>query len=256
MRFRPLRILAVAAMFIPISALPGQAADGGRPVALPDHGGPHAPRIGPQGIADPNFAGYEDSGAYPTVKISASFVVPRLTCSGADQAIVPEVGTYTSSSRSGPYSAAGLFVGCYLGKPHFWPTLVLNGKTKNYAGTLAREKDTIVVTVTESATRATLSIVDKTHRFTITRRGHGNGSSELYYPWVGSTSWYTSNKYELGVPQFRPLNYAKALLQGEPLNGGMYTLSEYERYSGSTLQVATTPFGPDNESFSNLYEHS
>ena len=110
------------------------------------------------------FAGYTlNDPSDSSLHVTATFVVPKLSCGSRARAMSPEDGMEADTE----FSSAGLFVGCYGGKAHYWPTLAVNGIRTNYkTGSAAHPGDTVVLTASENATKTSVSVVDKTHKFT------------------------------------------------------------------------------------------
>jgi hypothetical protein len=86
--------------------------------------------------------------------MSSTFVAPRLKCGTVNGAILPSVGIFTTPSPSNKFSGAGMVVGCFKGKAHYWPSLVLNNRVKTYrTGASAHPGDTIVAKVFINSTQ-------------------------------------------------------------------------------------------------------
>jgi hypothetical protein len=57
------------------------------------------------------------------------------------------------------------------------------------------------------------------------------------------------------VPNFGKLTFSHARLDGQPF-GGAPGLVQYDRYRHSTLQISTSPFKSDQETFTTVYHHA
>jgi hypothetical protein len=137
------------------------------------------------------LAGYSAGSTAPAYSVTATFVVPRISCGFTNEAFVPTVGVYYGYHA---VTAAGLFIGCSGGSARYWPTLDLNqasGARKFNTGTSnAYPGDTVVLLAQETGQRAYVSVVDRTRHFT--RSWSGAGRNKLNSPWIGDSTWATS----------------------------------------------------------------
>jgi hypothetical protein len=197
------------------------------------------------------FAGYSvEGGGEATFTVTASIVVPKLKChSSAEQAIAPSVGVYT---MSGHFSAASLFVGCYHGKPFYFPSLVINGANHNYAKLKAGGGDTVVLHVSQSASGTVVSVVDKSRKG-VKKTLHGAGSKSGSAPWAGDSGW--NNPGLLAVPNFGKIGFSGSTLDGQPF-GSAGALARWNRVNGKTTQITTSAFASNHESFTTVFKHS
>ena len=142
--------------------------------------------------------------------MSAIIVVPKLNCKAT-----PSGGSsiYVGVGIQSVNSYARLYLAC---TPHrvarYYPSLVVNGTTKNIASDVARPGDTIEFAVSQSVSQVTGSVIDMTHKFIATSNGTGSGTSEGImagdFPVIsGATS---------GVPNFGTLAFSSALINGYP----------------------------------------
>jgi hypothetical protein len=177
---------------------------------------------------------------------------PKLSCGKANQAIVPSVGVFTSPSNN--FSAADMFVGCTGGKALYFPVLVMNSKpTRHKTGAKAHPGDKIVLKASVNATRTVLTTLDKTTK--IKRTLTGPGSTTLAYPSVGDDGHSTKSTGLWGVPKFRTLKFSQTVLNGQPFASSP-DLVQWDRYRGTTLQIKTSLFGSDQETFKTVFKHS
>src|SRR5579862_9098624 len=116
----------------------------------------HAANTPSNALAGLDFNGYIGvPGA-----VTAAVVVPKLDCAGtpsAGSAIYVGVGIASVSSY------ARLYVGCTAqGVARFYPSLVVNGTTKDMTGDVARAGDTVQFAVSQSDSQVTDSVIDVT----------------------------------------------------------------------------------------------
>jgi hypothetical protein len=137
---------------------------------------------------------------------------------------------------------------------HYYPSLVVNGTTNNFAGDTARPGDTIEFAVSQSVSQATVAVIDMTHKFIATSTGSGSGTGEGItagdFPVVpGTTS---------SVPDFGTLVFSSALINGYPFGSAGTGLQADNLYASSAgpLQVKTTYSGSNKETFATVFEHS
>lgn len=182
--------------------------------------------------------------------VSAVIEVPRLDCKGtpsAGRAIYVGVGIQSVSSY------ARLYVGCTGGGvARYYPSLVVNGVTRNFAGDAAHAGDRIQFAVSQSDSQATDSVIDLTHRFAVTRNGGGSGTGQGItageYPVASGSSTY-------GVPNFGTLAFSSALINGYPF-GSAGTGLQADDLSTGSLQIKTTYSAANKEGFAAVFKHS
>lgn len=203
----------------------------------------------------PSFAGYSiQGGGQGSWKVAARFVVPTVKCSGGasspERAIDPSVGAYNLSNS---FSSAGMFVGCFKGKAHYFVALTLNGTPHNYSNLAARPGDTVAVRVSQTSKSTVVSSVDKS-RTSVHKSLKGTGSKGGGYPWVGDSGW--DNPGLLGVPNFGKLHFSNATLNGQPFgSAGGSALVRWNRVNGSTTQITTGALS-SNKAFETVFKHS
>jgi hypothetical protein len=199
------------------------------------------------------FAGYNFANyiAVPGA-VSANIVVPKLNCKTtppAGSAIYVGVGIQSVNSY------ARLYLACTPQHvAHYYPSLVVDGNTRNVASDVARPGDTIEFAVSQSVSQVTDSVIDITHKFIATSNGGGGGTSEGImagdFPApLGGTS---------RVPNFGTLAFSNALINGYPFGSAEPELQADNLYASSTgpLQVKTTYSATNKEAFATIFEHS
>lgn len=240
-------VVQVGATGSAFASAAGQGPGGGR--GGPGSAAGHMRRVNTNNAT---FAGYSvQGGGQGTFTVTATMVVPKLTCSsGPEQAIAPSVGVY---NLSGKFSAASVFVGCSQGKPHYFLSLVINGANHNYAALKAGAGDKVVLHVSQSASGTVVSVVD-TSRTGVKKTLSGAGSQGGSAPWVGDSGW--NNPGLLGVPNFGKIDFSGSTLDGQPFGSAGSALVRWDRVNGTTTQITTSAFASNHESFTSVFKHS
>jgi hypothetical protein len=199
-------------------------------------------------LAGYNFANYI---AVPGA-VSAIIVVPRLNCTAtpsAGRAIYVGVGIQSVNSY------ARLYLACTpQGVARSYPSLVVNGSTKNIASAVARAGDRIELAVSQSASQVTDSVIDLTHAFIATSNGAGSGTGEGIT--VGAFP-VVSGATTFGVPNFGTLAFSSALINGYPF-GSAPGLQADDLYASSTglREIKTSYSARNKEAFATVFAHS
>lgn len=232
-------------------ATPAVASSSGRAARAVASSRPGAGLRGVHTGKSDSFAGYSyQGGGEGTWTVTTHVVVPKLKCSsGAEKAIALSVGVYNVSGHA---SAADLFAGCYKGKATYFPSLEVNGVTHNYVPLKAHPGDKVTLHVSQSAKRTVVSVKDVS-RSGVSKTLHGAGSKQGSSPWVGTTGWV--NPGLLGVPKFGKIHYSGSTLDGTPFASAA-SVARWNRYKGSTLQIETSAFASNHESFTTTFKHS
>jgi hypothetical protein len=188
------------------------------------------------------------------VTMTATIVLPKLKCGAEPHAIDPNVGAFFAANFE-KFSAAGMFVGCNEGKILYFPAFTLNGHNKEFRDSKARAGDTVALKASLQTTGTTLSVVDKT-----TKRVHktltGKGVTHALDPWAGDTDWVSNSEGGVEpVPNFGTITFSNTLLDGMPF-GLAAGNTQYDRYKHSTLQIQTSSFQADNQTFDTVFRHS
>jgi hypothetical protein len=235
--------VAVAAMLV-----------GATPAAAEAIGGSPAVRSAP--IKNSGFAGYRRNGggAKAAFNVSATFTVPTLTgCGAVTRAIAPDIDVSNGKTGSG----VGLFVGCYKGKPDYFPFIYLNGANTDYAAGTVKPGDQIVLRLSEGPSSAHLAFQDLTNKLDKTKTGAG--LTGLGFPGIGDDSWFIKGA-ELGVPTFSTIAFDHCTVHGAALGAGGTAKSpavlEYNRATNGVLQINTGPLTSGNEAFTTYFKHS
>jgi hypothetical protein len=200
-------------------------------------------------LAGYNFANYIGvPGA-----VSATIVVPKLNCKAtppAGRSIYVGVGIQSVNSY------ARLYLACRpQGVARYYPSLVVNGSTKNIPSDVARAGDRIEFAVSQSDSQVTDSVIDMTHKFIASTNGTGSGTGEGItvgdFPVVSGAT--TSQ-----VPNFGTLAFSSALINGYPFGSAGTGLQADDLYASSTarLQIKTTYSASNKEVFATVFEHS
>lgn len=205
------------------------------------------------------FAGYSgqtwDYAPPNSGSATTTFVVPKLRCGTADQAIAPSVSAFMDDA--GRPTAAALFVGCHTGKAHYWPELVLNGRVKNYRAKTAHAGDTIVLRLAYGHKRHWVSVTDETHKFKVSRTsGGGTLSAAFETALIGDEGWANWHHHLQGAPDFGTLTYSNSQINGEPLGHVLFLSRAVNRTSAGKLQIKTGPLFSGGKAFRTYFKQS
>lgn len=233
----------------PALAASGSRAQAGAPRTI---AAPGVDAASPAGKS-PDFAGY----AYPllegSLKVSTTIKAPMVKCTAQEPVRAIASGVFVNNTKKKDFSFAGLFVGCQNGKASLFPVLVVDGKEKNYRADRVAPGDTVKVQVSRSASRVVVSLVDKAHKIKLRR--HGAGFTADVAPLLGDDYWKAKGR-AAGVPHFGTLNFSHSLLNGSPF-GKSSAATRYDRVNKKgTLQIETTAFAKNHESFKTIFKHS
>lgn len=206
--------------------------------------------------ANTDFAGYDFANyvAVPAI-VSATVVMPKLKCTaGPERDIWPGVGITSVNSF------AGMDIFCKNGKAHYYPFIEVQYVSKVYTAHTAHRGDKIAFKLTESTANVTATVVDETHKFTVTQTGAGSGTG--YGLRVGDSSVYEGTR-KFGVPNFGTLTFSHALANGSTSTPGPFKAlgpSGFNMVTGpgtsGPVQVKTNPFASNGETFATVFKHS
>jgi hypothetical protein len=204
-------------------------------------------------LKNTSFAGYfVHGGSEPSSKVASKFAAPKVKCSGTsrspERAIEPSVGVYNASKQ---FSSAGLFVGCFKGKAHYFVALVLNGSDHIYTNLAAHPGDAVAARVSQTSTSTVVSIFDKSRK-SVFKTLKGAGSVTGSSPWVGDTGW--NNPGLLRVPNFTKMHFSDSTLNGAPF-GSARAVARVNRVHGSTTQIKTGTLS-GHKSFETVFKNS
>lgn len=225
-----------------------------------------SPISSPTPEPSPAWAGYYLDDGYSPATLTTTITVPRVKkCTSATRAIVAGVGADAFRSSSESFDLAGVFVGCLGGKARYFPVIVIRNTEKDYASVKISPGDTVVVSLTGGSSSSTASVVDKTHKSASEKRT-GPGLEEFGSPAIFDWPWYLAGANEegnlAGVPDFGTLHFSASKYAGQPFNSSTYSgqVVGYSRYKGFNkpvkLEIKTSPFASDNESFTTVFKHS
>jgi hypothetical protein len=199
------------------------------------------------------FAGYNFAG-YIGVPgaVSATIVVPKLNCKAT-----PPGGSsiYVGVGIQSVNSYARLYLACTpQGVARYYPSLVVNGSTKNIPSDVARAGNTIQFAVSQSDSQVTDSVIDVTHKFIATSNGAGSGTGEGITAGDFPVSGATASR----VPNFGTLAFSSALINGYPFGSAGTGLQADDLYASSTgpLRIKTNYSASNKEAFATVFEHS
>ena len=197
------------------------------------------------------FAGYNFPNyiAVPGA-VSATIVVPKLNCKAtppAGSSIFVGVGIGSVNSY------ARLYLACTpKGVARYYPSLLVNGSTRNVASDMAHPGDTVEFAVSQSVSKVTDSVIDVTHKFVATSNGTGSGTSEG----ITGGIYPVTSAPPAGVPNFGTVAFSSALINGYPFGSAETGLQADDLYESSTgPQIKTTYSAPNKEAFATVLEH-
>ena len=185
--------------------------------------------------------------------VSAILVVPKLNCGGTTSA---GTAVYVGVGIQSVNSYARLYLACTpQGVARSYPSLEVNGTVKDCPSDTAHAGDTIQFAVSQSDSQVTGSVIDETHKFTVTRNGTGSGTGQGItagdYPAVsGSTT--------SAVPNFGTLAFSGALINGYPFGSAGTGLEAVDLATSSTgpRQIETTYSASNKEAFETVFKHA
>jgi Peptidase A4 family len=198
------------------------------------------------------FAGYNFANyiAVPGA-VSAVVAVPNLKCKTAS---APGSSMYVGVGIQSVNSYARLYLACTAKRvAQYYPSLDVNGTIKNVPGHMARAGDKVEFAVSQSDSQVTITVIDLTHRFSVTTNGSGSGTSEGVlagdFPVSGTTA---------PVPNFGKLTFSNALINGYPfgLAGSGLQTDNLAVNSSGPVQIKTVYSPATKEAFTTMFEHS
>ncbi len=192
----------------------------------------------------PTFAGYEATVTGSSAVTTATFTLPALTCTAANQAVNTGAAVQTSVS----VSAAAVRVGCSSGVARYTAVDALNGAGAPLA-LILRAGDQVKVTVAVGASSTTVTVKDLTTSASATATGVGATPTAVQVGQFGVTSGSTL----LGVPNFGSVQFSGVTVNGQAL--GSTNPTAFQRYAGTRLQIATGALATPT-SFATTYKSS
>lgn len=249
--------LVVAATCLPALALGAPSVGSVRRSAAHSRGA-HRSGVRSAPVKNSGFAGYRRNGgggASASFVVRATFTVPTLNgCGSATRAIAPDIDVSNGKTGSG----VGLFVGCFKGKPDYFPFIYLNGHNTDYPAGTVQPGDRILLRLSEGPSTAELSFQDLTHN--LVKAKTGSGLKGLGFPGIGDDSWFIKGA-ELGVPDFGTIAFGHCTVNGAALGAGgtpqAPAAAEYERTSkAGAVQISTGPLSAAGSAFATYFKHS
>jgi hypothetical protein len=197
------------------------------------------------------FAGWSATTTPSAFKLTTTVVLPKLKCHRAEQAIIAQVGSATSSPKG---DHAGVLIACKQSRAHYFPTFTIEGTTKSFPKLKAKAGDIVVLAVSLSRTTSgKLLVRDKTTR-RVTKSLSAPAASKLKYARVGDEALIKSAKV-VPVPNFGRITFSRTDYQGAPLQA-YGALFNYDRYKHSTRQISTSGFTGAGDTFKTVFHHS
>ena len=182
------------------------------------------------------FAGYAVSHAGLVIKqVSATFVVPTITCTNDFSGVGPSVLVYSHvNARTGSHttSGAGVGVACENGGPFYESVMIINNHAFNdltlHAG------DTVDVTVRVVPGRSTVTLTDVTTDVSKTRSGLGQSAVQTF---IGDNSVVVDGQSGQ-LDAFTPTQVTDVLVNSRPLGAQRPFRFQWVR-QGHTLVTAS-----------------
>ncbi|MGN6473481.1 MAG: G1 family glutamic endopeptidase [Mycobacteriales bacterium] len=185
------------------------------------------------------FAGYEVGKPTSHIKhVSATFVVPTITCEHRYGGVGPSVLVYSNlNPRTGAHrtSGGGIGVACENGSALYQPVFVINDKTVASGQDTLSPGDVVVVTVsvTKAATRVTVD--DVTTNKSKTHSGAGKVGNEAF---IGDNSINVDGVSDKLDP-FTKTHVTNVVVDKAPLGSSHAKRFWWVRH-GTTLVTAST----------------
>ncbi|HVW81205.1 MAG TPA: G1 family glutamic endopeptidase [Mycobacteriales bacterium] len=163
----------------------------------------------------PSFAGYAVSDpGHPVRQVSATFVVPTITCVDSFSGVGPSVLVYSDvNARTGSHvtSGAGIGVACEDGGPFYESVLIVNGRAFNDVELKAGDTVQVTVRVVPRTTRVTLD--DLTSGASKTRAGQGRTGVQSF---IGDNSVVVDGQ-SAGLDPFTSTDVSDVQVNSRPL---------------------------------------
>jgi hypothetical protein len=232
----------------------GAAAFAGATVGLTSFAGattprvPSAPAAHPEGVsADENVAGYQATPPGGVSSASATFTIPKITCTKKQQAhhAQIELGVYTND----PVIFSRIGVGCTAGGPFYYYNV---GTFSGVITEPATAGDTVVTSLSDSPTASDAEVHDLTN--------HQYWISDYTSPYQQSTVDIGSYDYfsPLGIPiaPFPTVTLSNATVNGDYL--GFESPTRYNASDGTVTLVKSGGLKTSaaGSSFSLTFEHA
>ncbi|MFL5824610.1 MAG: hypothetical protein ACJ764_14350 [Solirubrobacteraceae bacterium] len=198
------------------------------------------------------LAGYSLGRSAKSLKVTTTFVLPRIACGSRARAFAPSVGVYSSSNVP---TAAAVFAGCNAGHARYWPVLVMNGGYRKYntGASDLHPGDRVALQARETQYDAYVSLTDKT--LGVTQSWLGLGRDKLTSAWVGDSTWGNSRGFQ-SIPDFGSLNFTHTRMNGVPL-GSVRGLTRYDmRSNRGTLQIRARRTTSSGTAFRTIFKHA
>jgi hypothetical protein len=219
------------------------------PLALPT-----AAAAGQGGVGDPAFAGvnmtsagqagYELVGPPTLAGARATFTVPSVSCVGALSGV--SLGVFVYGART--VSSAGVWLTCQGGATVYYGALEAN-QTTRFTSFTPRPGDRVVVSIYQSARRATAVLDDVRAGRTATLAGRGAANMAVF---VGADI-LTSGGFAVPVPDFGMAEFTHVAEDGQWLGGVDARPVDLE--SGGAVQIHTGAVGSTGSTFVETWRH-
>jgi hypothetical protein len=183
------------------------------------------------------FAGYAVSKpGLPIRQVTATFVVPTITCENSFSGVGPSVLVYSNiNPKTGTHttSGAGLGVACEDGGPFYESVVIINNKAFNDLTLDAGDVVEVVVSVVPSGT--TVSVNDVTSRQSKTRSGPGRSGVQTF---IGDNSVVVDGQSG-GLDPFSQTTVTKVRVDARPI--GQQSPVRFQWVSQGITLVSASP---------------
>jgi hypothetical protein len=201
------------------------------------------------------FAGWEFK-AKAAKSVTAEFKVPAPKCTATEAAVGPLSTTLTGSTASPKVSAAGVLLGCSGGSPVAAAAVIVNNTQSTDGVDTVHAGDLMKATVTISASKTTVTVLDltKRHTFKFTQSGAGGTTFQEGIVDDGIT---LNGIQRLPVANFGTITFTEAAVSGKAI-GLVKPQTAFNMVSKKkVLQIQTGKItGAKKNSFLTTFKHS
>jgi hypothetical protein len=201
----------------------------------------------------PTYAGVIVNAPQSTSSVANTFVVPAITCSAADQGIIPGVGIPDDNNTN--IIAAGVAESCQTGAPTYTGEADINGKVTTFKVSVQPgDKVTTTLKTDASETTGTFKlVVPGSSRPATVISFKGSGGTQLF-PCGGIDSLQESESVN-PIPEFPKITFTNVKIDGAPLTTSTTTRFEMVTSTG-ILQIKTSALNAKGTSYSNTFANN
>jgi hypothetical protein len=196
----------------------------------------------PGNSSSTSFAGYVTRPAGLS-KVSAVFVIPRVTCGASDQGVAP--GIFLAGTTA--FSGVATLAVCHSGAASYTVAIIINN-VESHVLTISGG-DKVKGSVSETASRTSVSFKDVTTGVSKAATGSGGAVTEAL---LGDDSVLV-NSVQVPVPTFRTNAFTSCLV-GTAALGSTSPVAFNMKTSGGVLQIVTSALTGGN-AFTETFKH-